>query len=433
MRYQLAIDARTVFRAYVVMAGIAGFLIVNWGPTWFGTDLAAAAWGKAALIRVFGSILIGAACCAVPFALHGTPSLRWALFWFGAGHAAVYVVMKVQQSAIWGPGIGYDATRAVGALSCLLIALFLYDVSFDHQTEPAPLTTLFGGRGASAAMKLRSQYEQQIQQAARQEERNRLARDLHDSIKQQVFVVQTAAATAQTRFDADPAGARHALDQIRDAAREAMTEMQAMLDQLRAEPLGNQGLVEAIRKQCEALQFRTGAKVEFEIGELPPVEAMPPSAPEALLRVVQESLANIGRHARAGNVQIVLGQVNGQVQLGVTDDGAGFDPNQIANGLDLGNMRARAEEIGGAFEIASEPGRGTTMQFAVPFAAPAAARRRQYSMLGALLIMLAVTVLAWRKAFGLTMIVMIVIMAGTRAFTFWYQDRARRAAKGTPR
>lgn len=114
--------------------------------------------------------------------------------------------------------------------------------------EPAPQ--------ASTTDPVRSRDEQRIRDAAAQEERNRLARDLHDAIKQQIFAIQTSAATAETRFDADPAGAREAVAHVRQSAREAMAEMEAMLDHLRVVPLENAGLVEAIRKQAEARAAR---------------------------------------------------------------------------------------------------------------------------------------------------------------------------------
>src|SRR5690606_2735676 len=89
--------------------------------------------------------------------------------------------------------------------------------------------------------RLRSRYDAQIREAARVEERSRLARDLHDAVKQQLFVIQTGAATSEVRFDSDPAGAREALAQIRTAAREATTEMEALIDELQATPLENVG------------------------------------------------------------------------------------------------------------------------------------------------------------------------------------------------
>jgi signal transduction histidine kinase len=260
---------------------------------------------------------------------------------------------------------------------------------------------LFGSANPNSAEQVRSQYAQQIREVARQEERNRLARDLHDSIKQQIFVIQTAAATAQARFDADQAGARLALEQVRGSAREAMTEMQVMLDQLRAVPLENAGLVESLKKQCEALGFRTGAQVEFDLGDLPPTEALPPGAHEAILRAAQEALANVGRHARAGSVLVSLGSGLRQVELRIEDDGAGFDPNQSRRGQGIPNMRARAEEFGGEFELISEPGGGTSVSFSIPYTTPKPARAYLRRAVGwGLVLVTSIFVFAWTKEVG---------------------------------
>ena len=178
-------------------------------------------------------------------------------------------------------------------------------------------------------------------------------RDLHGSIKQQLFVIQTAAATVQARFERGPEGAKTALEQVRSSAREAMAWMEAMLDQLRAAPLGNAGLVEAVKKQCEALGFRTGARVEFKLGTLPPGEALAPGAQQAILRVAQEALANVGRHAHARNVTVALDATGHRFELWVRDDGSGFDQNQASGGMGIANMHARAEEFDGTLEVGS--------------------------------------------------------------------------------
>jgi signal transduction histidine kinase len=184
------------------------------------------------------------------------------------------------------------------ALGLLILFYFRQTGDGHRRNELSEVTGLFG-RHRPSAERLRSTYEDRIREAASQEERNRLARDLHDSIKQQIYAMQTAAATAQARFDGDPAGAKEALERLRESGREAMAEMEAMLDSLRASPLENTGLVEALKKQCEALQFRTGAQVDFELGTLPPSETPAPAAQHALFRVAQEALANVGRHTRA--------------------------------------------------------------------------------------------------------------------------------------
>jgi signal transduction histidine kinase len=189
---------------------------------------------------------------------------------------------------------------------------------------------------------------------------------LHDSIKQQIFVIQTAAATAQARSGSDPAGAAQAVEQVRASAREAMIEMEVMLDQLRAAPLGNTGLVEALKKQCEALQFRTGAEVRFTHGELPPPETLVPGALDALFRIAQEALANVARHARASEIRVSLDASPLSLQLRVDDDGAGFERDGTRSGMGLDNMRARAAAVGGTVAVTTERGKGTLVRASVP-------------------------------------------------------------------
>ena len=290
--------------------------------------------------------MIAAGCCAARGspAVDRPPGRHRGLFWFAAGHAVIWLVVLTQQIAIWGPGL---AEKAAQLLFALVFVLFYLWATSEGESALGVLTGLFGSANPNSAEQLRSQYAQQIREVARQEERNRLARDLHDSIKQQIFVIQTAAATAQARFDADQAGARLALKKILGSAREAMTEMQAMLDQLRAVPLDNAGLVESLKKQCEALGFRTGAQVAFEPRGPSSDRRPPPGAHEAILRAAQEALANVGRHARAASVLVSLGSGLRQVELRIEDDGAGFDPNQSRQGQGIQNMCARVRSLGG--------------------------------------------------------------------------------------
>lgn len=225
----------------------------------------------------------------------------------------------------------------------------------------------FGPAGASeTAMRTR---EKEIRDAATQEERNRLAQDLHDSIKQEIFAIHTSAATIDTRLDSDPEGAREALHRIRTSARDAMTEMEALLERLDATPLENTGLVNALRKQCEALALRTGADVECKIGELPESKLVPPGTHEALFRIAQEALSNIGKHARATKVRLRLEVTERDLQLTIEDDGQGFDkkhPHADArHGMGLRNMQARSASVGGRFELTTSPGKGVALRVSV--------------------------------------------------------------------
>src|SRR4051812_210659 len=225
-----------------------------------------------------------------------------------------------------------------------------------------------------AALKIPDEIRQgllrQTAEAAAQEERNRLARDLHDSIKQQLFSINVGTAAAQERWERDPEGALKALADVRRSAREAMVEMQAMLHQLRPEALGTAGLVEALREQCEALGYRTGAEVTLELGEPLPDDRMPPGAPEALFRMAQEMMANVARHARARRVHVWLGRQDQMVGLHVEDDGQGFSPGAESSGMGLRNLKERAESLSGHFEAASTPGTGTRTSVFIPFTPP---------------------------------------------------------------
>jgi signal transduction histidine kinase len=365
------LDTRMVFCVYAVLAGLAGVLLIGWGPMWLGAHLPGLPWGKAALIRIAGSLLVAAACFAVAMARVDDPVARGrGLAWFAAAHFMVGTMVQIQRSVVLRPWLPPWA-EWVPMLAAFTFFYAWWQVRLDEGWMPGSRLALFGNSASSSTQRLRSAYEQQIREAAGREERHRLARDLHDAIKQEIFVVQTAAATVEARFDNDPEGARSALEQVRAAAREAMAEMEAMLDQLRAAPLEITGLVEALRKQCEALGFRTGARVEFQLGTLPPNEELAPGAQQAIFRAAQEALANAGRHARAANVKVSLDAVGPKLELTVRDDGSGFDTNQRASGMGIRNMRERAAEYGGEFEIDSMPGRGTTVRFSIPVASVA--------------------------------------------------------------
>ena len=217
---------------------------------------------------------------------------------------------------------------------------------------------------------IHEQWRQRIRATAAQEERNRLARDLHDSIKQQLFAIQMAIATTEARWDDDPAGAREALGGVRTAAREGLAEMRALLQELQPQALATAGLVEALREQCEALGYRTGARIEFVPGVPIPGEKLPPQAQEVLFRMAQEALSNVARHARAESVRVALGLEGDAAVLRVEDDGQGFDPRRPPAGLGLRNLEARAASLQGELRIRSAPGSGTAIRVRIPLLRP---------------------------------------------------------------
>jgi signal transduction histidine kinase len=330
---------------------------------------AAAAVISAAISSTFVAATAFVALALIAVGLSTIPNAvdrRRAFGWFVAAHFLVAPALVSTRRTVWPAGVADGMASSWG-----LAAFMLYYSWFTAFGDPLWLWPRAAARAGalrrSNAELLRTQYEQSIRLAAAQEERNRLARDLHDSIKQQIFAIQTAAATAEARLGGDAAGARGALDTVRASAREAMAEMDAMTEQLKAAPLETAGLVAALKRQCDALRFRTGAAVELTIGALPRDAQLTPGTQQAIFRVAQEALSNVARHARATHVTVSLDARAGSLALVVHDDGSGYAPSVASAGSGVSNMRARAEELAGTFAIDPAPEGGTTVRFAVPF------------------------------------------------------------------
>jgi signal transduction histidine kinase len=208
---------------------------------------------------------------------------------------------------------------------------------------------------------------QRAQEAAVLEERGRLARDLHDSISQQLFSMTLTAQAARAQIAKNPDRSAAQLERLQETAAAALAEMRALIFQLRPPGLSEQGLVVALQQHVTALGRREGLTVELNVtGE----ERYARGAEQAIYRIVQESLNNIVKHAGACDITITLDLQPEQLCLRVADDGKGFDPsseNYLSNRhLGLTSMRERAAELGGALELRSRPGEGTEVIVVVP-------------------------------------------------------------------
>lgn len=372
-----AVDTRLALQTYAVAIGICGIACMGWGLYRLGAHLVELPLGRAALVRMAGSVMVASALVAAGLAGTDVAARNRVLPWFIAGHVVVWAMLQLQVIAVAGEPARYAAWAMLAVVFGLLYVRFPGSLP-----RSAPLSVREADEAQPGAGLPRGPYERQIREAAAQEERNRLARDLHDAVKQQIFAIQASAAAAEARLDTDAAGARAAVAQVRQSAREATREMEAMLDQLRAAPLGHTGLVEAIRKQCDALALRTGAHVDVVIGRLPDEDSLVPGAHEAIHRIVQEALANVGRHARARNVRVSLDDGPDRFEVTVWDDGLGFDGGGTASpGMGLHNMRARAGEIGGTIDVRSSPDAGTCVTLSIPYETVEVTRYRRVQAL----------------------------------------------------
>lgn len=199
------------------------------------------------------------------------------------------------------------------------------------------------------------------------EERNRLARELHDSVTQKLFGITLTAEAAATVVERDAVQAKAQLQRLQQLAREAMEELRSLIFELRPPALASEGLATALRKHVDVLQRVHGHAVTFELEGDAPANGSVGDAD--VLRIAQEALQNAMRHAQAGRVDVRVEVRDGRLRLRVADDGAGFDPadpSLRARRLGLTSMEERARALGGRLTIASQPGQGTTVELEVP-------------------------------------------------------------------
>ena len=198
------------------------------------------------------------------------------------------------------------------------------------------------------------------------EERQRLARELHDSVSQSLFGIQVRAQVARERLDQGSAGIAQPLDDVLRMAEASQAEMRALIFELRPESLETEGLVAALNRQIEAVRGRHGFAAPTIASAEP---ELPIEVKQALYRIAQEALWNTVKHARARRVDVRLQPDGDSVVLEIADDGVGFDPDGSFPGhLGLRSMHERAAEAGGSLEVFSARGRGTRVVVRVPSA-----------------------------------------------------------------
>lgn len=199
------------------------------------------------------------------------------------------------------------------------------------------------------------------------QERERLARDMHDSLGHNLVALSVQLEAVQRLYSTDPEAASRMLDNLKSLTRTSMDELRRTLAGLRSPGLGGQALDEALRKMCADFSQRTGSEVTCRIDA--DTTALPPIVSEALWRSAQEALTNIEKHADASQVSVHLGKQGREVFLAVQDNGLGFDPVQPvgAGHYGLVGMRERVEGIGGRVQISSQAAAsGTTVEINIP-------------------------------------------------------------------
>ena len=194
-------------------------------------------------------------------------------------------------------------------------------------------------------------------------ERERLAAEIHDTLAQGFTSVLTLVQAARSAVDVDSDRVRRHLDLAAETARENLAEARALVGALGPAPLDAASLAEALHRQADRFAAESGIAIDLTVDD--GLGRLSTPAQVALLRAMQEALANVRRHSGARSVSVRLARDGGGARLEVRDDGSGFDPDAAAAGFGLRGMRARVEQIGGAVAVHSGPG-GTMVRVGVP-------------------------------------------------------------------
>ncbi|HJV45618.1 MAG TPA: sensor histidine kinase [Bacillota bacterium] len=206
----------------------------------------------------------------------------------------------------------------------------------------------------------------QAKHAAVHEERNRLARELHDAVSQQLFAISMTMAAVKRTLLQNPEKASHQVELVEEMAAAAQSEMRALLLQLRPAHLEGKTLRQGMEELLRELQGKHLLEFVWTIEDLP---SMPKGIEDHLFRILQESISNILRHAKAHRVEIRLAVIHNLLRLKIEDDGIGFSEkmlSQATSSYGIHMMQERVAEIGGALTFSSAPGKGTMVEVTVP-------------------------------------------------------------------
>jgi signal transduction histidine kinase len=210
------------------------------------------------------------------------------------------------------------------------------------------------------------QYALRIEDQATLQERNRIAREIHDGLGHTLAAQTIQINNALLYWQSDLTQAVAFLKQAKQLGSEAFLEVRKSISLLRSNPLQGESLESALRKLFKDFQNTTGITITSTIKRS---LLLSPEVSTALFRIAQESLTNISKHAQATSITVTLNQT-GVIHLSIEDNGTGFDPTQNTTGFGLQGMQERTHALGGQFQIHSHSGNGCTIEISIPLSQP---------------------------------------------------------------
>jgi len=283
--------------------------------------------------------------------------LGWAYGRRGALWGSTWATLLHVGTGLWGLQADFMVRGSI--LRELARITLLYAVPFIVSTlamrERRQLAEL------EAANSLLRRHTATVEQLAVSRERNRLARDLHDTLAHSLAGLTVQLEALRKLLIHDPAAAQDAVDEAVSLARRGLEESRQAISALRSDPVDTLGLIGAVRGELQALEARTGVSVKLDVAGQEP--DLTDEEAHGLFRIAEEALANIERHASASQVTVHLAFGVDRIDLGIHDDGVGFDQGTVtADHYGLMGMQERAAMIQATLEVHSHPGHDTEVR-----------------------------------------------------------------------
>lgn len=291
----------------------------------------------------------------------------------------IYIIIGIIISVYIGFKSSGDIKERLDYLSVLITQFangnYQYRVHFEDHDEVSRIGNEMNEFGRKLQTQVKSlkrladektEYAQSAHKAAVIEERQRLARDLHDAVSQQLFALTMMSEAAVKQLEKNPEIAKTHIKEVAAAALKAQTEMRALLLHLRPVDLSGDPLPIGIRKLIEELKEKS--KIRFDVS-IDDSLKLSTSTEEHVFRIVQESLSNILRHANAKEVDLTFTKRANELFIHIADDGDGFNVGEDSSrktSYGLKTMRERSEEVGGTFSLKSIKDEGTYIDIRIP-------------------------------------------------------------------
>ncbi|MFI6028126.1 sensor histidine kinase [Amycolatopsis magusensis] len=369
-------DGRSPVADLVLCALVAGWLhVVNRHPAW---------WERPRVMAVFFAVLVVLLAVLViraPWFGFFTPAaylyafrvLPWPWQLAGVGAVAVLAGTAQAYAVDRSTHLGLFTYVAVVAANVIPLCAFAWYARRGDLRNEERVRALDEAREANRRLEeslvenaaLHEQLVVQARNAGVHDERQRMAREIHDTLAQGLTGIISQLRAAEHAGDDAASRTRH-LAAATGLARESLTEARRSVDALRPEPLRTARLEEALASVAD--RWSALHDVPVQVTTTGTARPLRPEAEVALLRAAQEALSNVAKHALASRVGVTLSYLDYEVALDVRDDGGGFDPGATSSGFGLVAMRQRIEGLSGTLQIESEPGAGTGLSARVPVA-----------------------------------------------------------------